>query len=141
MEAGAIIYELAKIDASVGTFIAVHNSLGLQVVDSLGDEEQRARFLPDGIALNKVFSFGLTEPEYGSDATSLKTVAKKVEGGYLLNGKKRWIGNATFADYIIVWAVNPEEGKKIQGFVVEKGSKGLKTKKIENKYSLRIVQK
>lgn len=58
-------------------------------------------------------SFGLTEPEYGSDATSLKTSAKKVEGGYIINGNKRWIGNATFADYIIIWARNENEGDKI----------------------------
>ena len=58
-------------------------------------------------------SFGLTEPEYGSDATSLKTSAKKVEGGYIINGNKRWIGNATFADYIISWARNENEGDKI----------------------------
>lgn len=58
-------------------------------------------------------SFGLTEPEYGSDASGLKTTAKKVEGGYLLNGKKRWIGNATIADYITIWAKNEDEGGKI----------------------------
>lgn len=64
----------------------------------------------------------MTEPDYGSDATSLKTTAKRVEGGFILNGKKRWIGNAGFSDYIIVWARNAEEGNKIQGFLVEKGS-------------------
>ena len=140
MEVGAIIYEIAKIDASVCTFLSVHNSIGMAVVDYLGSEEQRARILPDGIALKKILSFGLTEPLYGSDATSLRTSAKKVEGGYIINGEKRWIGNATFADYIIVWARNLDEGEKIQAFLVEKGSKGLTTKKIENKYSLRIVQ-
>ena len=140
MEVGAIIYEMAKIDASVYTFLTVHNSIGMAVVDYLGSEEQRARILPDGIALKKILSFGLTEPLYGSDATSLRTSAKKVEGGYIINGEKRWIGNATFADYIIVWARNLDEGEKIQAFLVEKGSKGLTTKNIENKYSLRIVQ-
>jgi alkylation response protein AidB-like acyl-CoA dehydrogenase len=87
----------------------------------------------------KYIAFGLTEPTHGSDATSLLSTAKKTEGGYILNGKKRWIGNATFADYIIIWAKNVDEGNKIQGFIVEKGSKGLTTSKIENKYSLRIV--
>jgi alkylation response protein AidB-like acyl-CoA dehydrogenase len=141
MDIGAFCYEMSKFDVSVATFINVHNCLGIAVVNHLGDEEQRARIIPDAIALKKILAFGLTEPEYGSDATSLKTTAKKVEGGYLLNGAKRWIGNATFADYIIVWARNEEEEGKIQGFIVEKGSKGLTTKKIENKYSLRIVQK
>jgi acyl-CoA oxidase len=89
--------------------------------------------------MNKYICFGLTEPDYGSDATSLKTHATKVEGGYLINGQKRWIGNATFADYIIIWAKNPAENNNIQAFVVTKGSKGLKTSKIENKYSLRMV--
>jgi len=65
------------------------------------------------MALKKIICFGLTEPEYGSDATSLKTTAKKVEGVYVINGSKRWIGNATFADYIIIWARNEEEKGKI----------------------------
>lgn len=141
MDAAAVCYEFAKIDASVGTFVILHNSIGMTVVDLLGNEEQRARILPDALALKKIISFALTEPDYGSDATSLRTTAKKVDGGYVINGQKRWIGNATFADYIIVWARNVDEGNKIQGFVVEKGSKGLSTKKIENKYALRIVQK
>lgn len=91
--------------------------------------------------MNKFICFGLTEPTNGSDATGLQSVAKKVEGGYLITGKKRWIGNAGFSDYIIVWAKNEAEGNKIQGFLVEKGSTGLSTKKIEGKYSVRIVQK
>ena len=140
MDVGAIMFEMAKVDASIFTFLTVHNSIGMAVVDHLGSQEQRARLLPDGIALKKVFSFGLTEPDYGSDATSLKTSAKKTEGGYIINGAKRWIGNATWCDYIIVWARNEEEQGKIQAFVVEKGSKGLTTKKIENKYALRMVQ-
>ena len=140
VEVGALCYEMAKIDASILTFITVHNSIGLAVIDVLGSEEQRQRILPDGIAFKKIISFALTEPDYGSDATGLKTSAKKVEGGYMINGAKRWIGNATFSDYIIVWAVNVDDGNKIQGFIVEKGSKGLSTKKIENKFALRSVQ-
>ena len=104
---------MAKIDSSICTFMMVHNSIGMAVVDRLGDEEQRKRILPDALALKKILCFGLTEPENGSDATGLKTSAKKVEGGYILNGSKRWIGNATFADYVIVWAKNELEGGKI----------------------------
>lgn len=89
--------------------------------------------------MKKICSFGLTEREYGSDATSLETSAKPVEGGYLINGNKRWIGNATFGDYIILWARNTNT-KKIQGFVVDLKSKGIDAKKIEGKYALRIVQ-
>jgi alkylation response protein AidB-like acyl-CoA dehydrogenase len=139
MEVGAIIFEMAKIDASVYSFMTVQNSIGMAVIDYLGNEEQRARILPDCIQLKKILSFGLTEPDYGSDASSLKTQAKKVEGGYIINGEKRWIGNGTFADYIIVWARNVDDGNKVQGFIVEKGSKGYSAKKIENKYALRTV--
>lgn len=89
--------------------------------------------------MDKILCFGLTEPTNGSDATGLLSTAKKVEGGYLLNGRKRWIGNATFADYIIIWAKNTSDSNRIQAFVVTKGSKGLMTSKIENKYSMRMV--
>jgi len=89
--------------------------------------------------MDKFISWGLTEPDYGSDASSLKTTATKVDGGYLLNGQKRWIGSATFADYIIIWARNAAEGNQIQAFVITKGSEGLLTTKIENKYAYRIV--
>lgn len=131
---------MSKKDASVATFVLVHNAIGNNVVAALGDEEQKKRILSETIPMNKYICFGLTEPDYGSDATSLKTNAKRVDGGYLINGQKRWIGNATFADYIIIWAKNPSENNNIQAFVVTKGSKGLKTSKIENKYSLRMVQ-
>jgi alkylation response protein AidB-like acyl-CoA dehydrogenase len=140
VETGAIVYEMAKIDGSLYTFLGLHNFLGIATIDKVGNEEQRARIIPDALALKKIISFGLTEPDYGSDASSLKTTAKKVDGGYILNGRKRWIGNATFADMIIIWAKNESEGGKVQGFIVEKGQKGLTTKKIENKYALRIVQ-
>eukprot|EP00347_Sterkiella_histriomuscorum_P001177 403373032 len=140
VESWAMIYEIAKVDMSVCTFLMVHNCIGMSVINYLGSEEQRARLLPECIKLEKICSFGLTEPDYGSDASSLRTSAKKVEGGYILNGQKRWIGNGTFADYIIVWARNEADGNRIQAFVVTKGSKGLTTKKIENKYALRITQ-
>jgi alkylation response protein AidB-like acyl-CoA dehydrogenase len=83
------------------------------VVDALGDEEQKNRILGETINMNKFICFGLTEPLYGSDATSLVTTAKKVDGGFVLNGSKRWIGNATFADYICIWAKNVDDGNRI----------------------------
>lgn len=135
------MYEFARWDASVATYMIVHHGLGIAIVEKLGSEELIKRILPDLILMKKHISFGLTEPTHGSDASDLLTTAKKVEGGYILNGKKRWIGNATFAEYIIIWAKNVDEGNKIQGFIVEKGSKGLSATKIEGKYSLRIVQK
>lgn len=139
LEAGVISAEIAKRDASIATFYLVHNAIGQNVVEALGDDEQRKRILTETMNMDKFICFGLTEPNNGSDATGLKTTATKVEGGYLLNGQKRWIGNATFADYIVIWARNANEGNNIQAFLATKGSKGLKCTKIENKYSLRIV--
>lgn len=112
VESGAMCYELAKIDGSVTTFFTVHNAIGMVVIDKLGDEEQRARLLPEGISFDRLYSFGLTEPDNGSDASSLKTTATKVEGGYLLNGKKRWIGNGA-AGSPIVWARNEADGNRV----------------------------
>ena len=91
----------------------VQNSLGLSVVERCGGEEQKKRILPDLILMNKFICFGLTEPTHGSDATGLLTTAQKTEGGYIINGSKRWIGNAGFADYIVVWARNIDEDNKI----------------------------
>jgi len=139
LEAGSIIFELGKRDASIATFFLVHNAIGMAVVDVLGDEEQRKRILTPAMNFDRILCFGLTEPQNGSDASQLKTTATKVEGGYVLNGHKRWIGNGTFGD-VIVWARNPSDGDRVQAFVVEKGSKGFNPSKIEGKYSLRMTQ-
>merc|ERR1712086_1025268 len=119
--------EMSKRDSSVATFFLVHNAIGTHVVYGLGDEEQKKRLLKEGINMDKIFCFGLTEPDYGSDASGLKTNATRTEGGWLINGRKRWIGNATIADYINVWARNKETGT-IQCFVVANPSKGLTMK-------------
>ena len=113
LEVGSIAYTLARHDASISSFVLVHNSIGSCVVDALGDDEQKTRILGDTINMNKFICFGLTEPLYGSDATSLVTTDKKVDGGYLINGSKRWIGNATFAEYIVIWAKNLDDGNRI----------------------------
>ena len=91
------------------------------------------------MSFEKIFSFGLTEPGNGSDASNLLTTAKKVEGGWILNGQKRWIGNGTLGD-VIVWARNLEDNNRIQAYVVEKGSPGFSAKKMEGKMALRITQ-
>lgn len=96
--------------------------------------------LPKIISLEQICCFGLSEPDYGSDASSLKTTAKKVEGGYLINGHKRWIGNADICKYCIVWTKNENEGGKVQAFVVTNGTKGYKPSKIENKMSVLMIQ-
>jgi len=139
LEAGAVIYEMAKRDASISSSVLVHNAIGTAVINILGDKEQKDRLLPETINMDKIMCFGLTEPNNGSDASNLKTTATRVKGGYLLNGQKRWIGNALIADYICMWARNPDESGNVQCFVVSKGSPGLTLSKIENKYSLRIV--
>ena len=90
--------------------------------------------------LEKIGCFALTEPNRGSDASDLETTAKRVSGGWILNGTKRWIGNGVFADVSIVYARSLEDGKQI-GFIVEKRMRGFAASKIENKIALRIVQK
>ena len=141
IESGAMLYECGKLDAGIGLFMFLQNSAGIAVIDHCANEEQKKRILPDCIALKKFTCFGLTEPENGSDATNLNTTARKVEGGYILNGMKRWPGNSLMADYSIIWAKNLDDKNKIQGFIVEKGSKGYTAKAIEGKAAVRLVIK
>ena len=108
---GLVVLELFWFDASVGTFFTVHNAIGIDCIFELGSEEQKSKYLPDCIDFKKILCFGLTEKNYGSDAGSIETTAKPVEGGYILNGNKRWIGNGTFADYMICWAWNTSNNK------------------------------
>ena len=140
VESGAFCLELAKKDLSLATFFCVHNAIGQKVVHMLGNEEQKARILPQTVNMDKICAFGLTEPNYGSDASSLQTTAKKVDGGWVLNGEKRWIGNASIADFIMVFAKNLDDGGKVQCFVLTKGTKGFTYDIIQNKFALRIVQ-
>ena len=139
VEAGLTCIELARVDGSMSTFLMVHNSLCMLTIDLLGSEEQKQQLLPDLAALKTTGAWGLTEPSNGSDASALQTTAIKVEGGYELNGFKRWIGNAIFADWVVIWARN-NETNQVNAFVVKKGTKGFKTSKIENKIALRCVQ-
>lgn len=140
LDACACIYELARKDASIATFFLLHHSLGMYTVQKLAGDDLRKKVMDEAIPLKKVLAWGLTEPENGSDASGLTSYAEKVEGGYLVTGRKRWVGNATFSDYICIWARNRADGNKIQCFMVQKGQKGLRTEKIERKLSLRPVQ-
>ena len=108
-DCGSFMYELARKDASIATFYLLHSSLGLFNVLKLASPTLRDSLLKETIPLKKVLAWGLTEPDHGSNASGIESTATKVDGGYLLNGKKRWIGNATFSDYIIVWARNTAE--------------------------------
>jgi glutaryl-CoA dehydrogenase len=104
-------------------------------IHAYGSEEQRKKWLPKLATGEYLGCFGLTEPNYGSDAGSMITRAKKVDGGYLLNGAKMWISNSPYADIFVVWA--KDDATEIRGLVLEKGMKGLSAPKIEGKFSLR----
>ncbi|KAF2288514.1 hypothetical protein GH714_008094 [Hevea brasiliensis] len=131
--------EVARVDASCSTFILVHSSLAMLTIAFCGSEVQKQKYLPSLAQLGTIACWALTEPDYGSDASALKTTAMKVEGGWILEGQKRWIGNSTFADVLVIFARNTSTNQ-INGFIVKKDAPGLTATKIENKIGLRIVQ-
>ncbi|KAG7960881.1 hypothetical protein I3843_10G149200 [Carya illinoinensis] len=131
--------EVARVDASCSTFILVHSSLAMLTIAFCGSEAQKQKYLPSLAQLKTVGCWALTEPDNGSDASALNTTATKVEGGWILKGQKRWIGNSTFADLLVVFARNTTTNQ-INGFIVKKDTPGLTATKIENKIGLRIVQ-
>lgn len=131
--------EVARVDASCSTFILVHSSLAMLTIALCGSEEQKQKYLPSLAQLDTLACWALTEPDYGSDASALKTMATKVAGGWVLEGQKRWIGNSTFADVLIIFARNAITNQ-INGYIVKKNAPGLSATKIENKIGLRMVQ-
>ncbi|XP_031483522.1 acyl-coenzyme A oxidase 4, peroxisomal [Nymphaea colorata] len=133
------VAEIARVDASCSTFILVHSSLAMLTIALCGSESQKQKYLPSLADLQAVACWALTEPDYGSDASSLRTSATKVPGGWIVEGQKRWIGNSTFADILVVFARNTSTDQ-VNGFIIKKGSPGLKATKIENKIGLRMVQ-
>jgi glutaryl-CoA dehydrogenase len=137
---GMLAAEMTRVDASIATFFGVHNGLAFYAVYHGGDQEQRDRFLPAMAAMQKIGAFALTEPLGGSDVSGgMRTTAKREGDTWVINGAKKWIGNATFADYVVVFARDVDDNK-IKGFVVEKGTPGFEPVKIEGKIALRIVQ-
>ncbi|XP_060674212.1 acyl-coenzyme A oxidase 4, peroxisomal isoform X1 [Ziziphus jujuba] len=131
--------EVARVDASCSTFVLVHSSLAMLTIALCGSEAQKQKYLPSLAEFKTVACWALTEPDYGSDASALRTTATKVEGGWILDGQKRWIGNSTFADVLVIFARNTTTNQ-INGFIVKKNAPGLTATKIENKIGLRIVQ-
>jgi glutaryl-CoA dehydrogenase len=123
LAAGIVSRELARADGSLNTFFGVHSGLAMGSIALLGSDEQKARWLPPMARLELIGAFALTEPEHGSDSVSLETEARRDGDSYVLNGAKRWIGNASFADLVIVWA-RDDEGD-VGAFVVEKGAAGF----------------
>lgn len=137
---GLVQMELTRADTSVGTFFGVHNELFTAAIQSLGSDAHRETLLPDLLALRTIGSFALTEPMHGSDISrGMATTARREDDEWVISGRKRWIGSATFADFILVWARDVEDGQ-IKGFIVEQDREGLATSPIENKVAVRIVQ-
>jgi len=132
---GLVAREVERIDSGYRSMMSVQSSLVMHPIYTFGTEAQRKKYLPKLATGEWVGCFGLTEPDAGSDPSSMKTRAKSVDGGYILNGAKMWITNSPIADVFVIWA--KDDAGDIRGFVLEKGMKGLSAPKIEGKFSLR----
>ena len=139
--AGFIAMEIARVDSSFATFFGVHSGLAMGSIFLCGSEEQKKKWLPPMARLEKIGSFALTEPLVGSGASGgLLTTARRDGDTWILNGQKKWIGNATWGDVTIIWARDVADNQ-VKGFIVEnKTTPGFKTEKIQNKMALRVVQ-
>ena len=133
--AGLVSMELARGDGSVSTFHGVHSGLAMTAVGLLGSEEQKDRWLPGMARLDLIGAFALTEPDHGSDAVTLETRVRRLGDGYVIDGEKRWIGNAMFADLMVVWARDASDD--VGAYVVEKGTPGVETELITGKIAKR----
>jgi glutaryl-CoA dehydrogenase len=122
----------------VGTFYGVHCGLAMKSIAMLGSTEQKDRWLPAMARLEKIGAFALTEPAHGSDSIALETSARREDDEWVLDGSKRWIGNGTIADVVVVWARDVSDGQ-VKGFLVEKGTPGFHASVIEGKVALRSV--
>ena len=137
---GVIAQEIARVDVSISTFFGVHSGLAMGSIYLCGSDAQKEEWLPSMQKLEKIGAFGLTEPNVGSGvAGGMETTCKFDGENWILNGQKKWIGNATFADVIIIWA-RDEETNQVKGFLVRKENPGFKAEKMEDKMALRIVQ-
>ena len=137
---GFVTLELARTDPSFATFFGVHTGLAMGSIHRCGSEEQKQRWLPPMHRFEQIGAFGLTEPEVGSAAArGLTTTARRDGEEWVINGAKKWIGNATFADVTVIWARDVADNQ-VKGFLVEKGTPGFTPTKIENKIALRTVQ-
>ncbi|KAK1355663.1 acyl-coenzyme A oxidase 4, peroxisomal [Heracleum sosnowskyi] len=130
--------EVSRVDASCSAFILFH-SLAMNTIGTYGSSAQKEKYLPSLVKLKTVGCWAVAEPDYGSDAISLKTTATKVAGGWILQGQKRWIGNSSLADILVVFARNTSTNK-INAYLVMKDAPGLQVTRIENKIGLRMVQ-
>jgi glutaryl-CoA dehydrogenase len=142
---GLVHMELNRGDGSLGTFVGVQAGLAMQSIAMLGSEEQKQRWLPGMARLEKLGAFALTEPAHGSDSVALETSARRAKGAgeaggdsWVIDGAKKWIGNGTLADIVVVWARDTED-HQVKGFLVEKGTPGYDARRIDGKGSLRAV--
>src|ERR1700720_4050746 len=137
---GMVAMELARTDPSIATFAGVHGGLSMGSIYLCGSEEQKQHYLPEMARFDKIGAFGLTEPDVGSGAAGgLTTTARRDGDLWILNGQKKWIGNATFGDLTVIWAKSAEDNQ-VNGFVVEKGTPGFSPVKMRDKIALRVVQ-
>jgi glutaryl-CoA dehydrogenase len=138
LSAGLVTMELNRGDGSIGTFLGVQAGLAMRAIAMLGSQEQKQRWLPDMARVAKLGAFALTEPDHGSDSVALATSARRDGDCYVLDGKKKWIGNGTLADVTVVWARDTADGQ-VKGFLVEKATPGYHARLIEGKGSLRAM--
>lgn len=137
---GIIAMEMARVDVSTSTFFGVHSGLAMGSIYICGSEEQKQEWLPKMARMELIGAFGLTEPEVGSGvAGGLGTTCRREGDDWILNGQKKWIGNATFSDVTVIWA-NDEATNQVKGFLVRKGNPGFRAEKMEDKMALRTVQ-
>ncbi|MDP9246677.1 MAG: acyl-CoA dehydrogenase family protein [Candidatus Dormibacteraeota bacterium] len=136
--AGLVQMEISRGDGSLGTFIGVQAGLAMRAIAMHGSEEHKRRWLADMARVEKIGAFALTEPEHGSDSIALETSARRDGDSYVINGSKKWIGNATIADVVVVWARDSED-HEVKGFLVEKGTPGYEAQVIKGKGSVRAV--
>ena len=138
--AGLVHAEATRADTSIATFLGVHDGLFTGSIEALASQEQQEAWLPDIYSLKKIGAFGLTEPLGGSDvAGGTRTTAQRDGDTWILNGAKRWIGNATFSDWVVIYARDLSDNQ-VKGFLVDTSLPGFSATKIENKISLRTVQ-
>jgi glutaryl-CoA dehydrogenase len=135
---GLIHLELNRGDGSLGTFLGVQAGLAMQSIAMLGSEVQKQRWLPPMAKLQAIGAFALTEPAHGSDSVALETSARRDGDTWVIDGTKKWIGNGSIADVVVLWA-RDEADRRVKGFLLEKGTPGFDARKMEGKGSLRAV--
>ena len=136
--AGLIQMELSRGDGSLGTLLGVQAGLAMRSIAAFGSEEHKRRWLPAMARMDALGAFALTEPDHGSDSVALETTARRDGGEYVIDGAKRWIGNGSLADVVVVWARDTTDGQ-VKGFLVERGAPGYDAQVIEGKGSVRSV--